>query len=177
MESPNRLCTKFLHSQHSCSPSGIGAWHAADMTSFRQLVSSGSPLEPEIGLSRAVRSGPYVCVAGTAPIAEGGGTAAPGDVYAQSVRCLDIAEQALQKAGASLADVVRTRVMLTDIGRWREAARAHAQRFAQVRPACTFVEVSGFIDPEWLVEFEVDAIIPGSTAPTPDLSTSVAEPT
>ena len=68
------------------------------MTSSRQLVSSGSPLEPEIGFSRAVRSGPYVCVAGTAPIAEGGGTAAPGDVYAQSVRCLDIAEQALQEA-------------------------------------------------------------------------------
>jgi len=110
-------------------------------------------------MSRAVRSGPYICVAGTAPIAEGGGTAAPGDVYAQSVRCLDIAELALQEAGASLADVVRTRVMLTDIGQWRQAARAHAQRFAQVRPACTFVEVSRFIDPEWLVEFEVDAIV------------------
>jgi enamine deaminase RidA (YjgF/YER057c/UK114 family) len=63
------------------------------MTSFRQLVSSGSPLEPEVGFSRAVRSGPYICIAGTAPIAEGGGTTAPGDVYAQSVRCLDIAEQ------------------------------------------------------------------------------------
>ncbi len=134
-------------------------WHAALMTSSRRLVSSGSPLEPEIGMSRAVRSGPYICVAGTAPIAEGGGTAAPGDIYAQSVRCLDIAEQALQEAGASLADVVRTRVMLTDIGQWREAARAHAQRFAQVRPACTFVEVSRFIDPGWLVEFEVDAIV------------------
>jgi enamine deaminase RidA (YjgF/YER057c/UK114 family) len=129
------------------------------MPSSRQLVSSGSPLEPEIGLSRAVRSGSYVCVAGTAPIAEGGGVAAPGDVYAQSVRCLDIAEQALKEAGASLAGVVRTRVMLTDIGQWREAARAHAQRFAQVRPAATFVEVSGFIDPGWLVEFELDAII------------------
>jgi enamine deaminase RidA (YjgF/YER057c/UK114 family) len=129
------------------------------VASSRRLVSSGSPLEPEIGFSRAVRSGPYVCVAGTAPIAEGGGTEAPDDVYAQSVRCLDIAEQALQEAGASLADVVRTRVMLTDIGQWREAARAHAQRFAQVRPACTFIEVSRFVDPEWLVEFEVDAII------------------
>jgi enamine deaminase RidA (YjgF/YER057c/UK114 family) len=129
------------------------------MTSSRRLVSSGSPLEPEIGMSRAVRSGPYVCVAGTAPIAEGGGTAAPGDVYAQSARCLDIAERALQDAGASLADVVRTRVMLTDIRQWREAARAHAQRFAQIRPACTFVEVSRFIDPGWLVEFEVDAIV------------------
>jgi enamine deaminase RidA (YjgF/YER057c/UK114 family) len=129
------------------------------MTSSRQLVSSGSPLEPEIGLSRAVRSGSYVCVAGTAPIAEGGGVAAPGDVYGQSVRCLDIAEQALREAGASVADVVRTRVMLTDIEQWRDAARAHAQRFAQVRPACTFVEVSRFIDPGWLVEFELDAII------------------
>jgi enamine deaminase RidA (YjgF/YER057c/UK114 family) len=130
------------------------------MTSSRQLMSSGSPLEPEIGLSHAVRAESYVCVAGTAPIAESGGTAAPGDVYAQSVRCLDIAEQALQEAGASLANVIRTRVMLTGISRWREAARAHAQRFAQVQPACTFIEVSRFIDPEWLVEFEVDAIVP-----------------
>jgi enamine deaminase RidA (YjgF/YER057c/UK114 family) len=129
------------------------------MNSFRRLVSSGSPLEPEIGMSRAVRSGPYVCVAGTAPIADGGGIAGVGDVYAQSVRCLDIAERALLEAGASLADVVRTRVMLADIGQWREAARAHAERFAQVRPACTFVEVSRFIDPGWLVEFEVDAVV------------------
>jgi enamine deaminase RidA (YjgF/YER057c/UK114 family) len=135
------------------------------MTSSRRLVSSGSPLEPEIGFSRAVRSGPYVCVAGTAPIAEGGGVAARGDVYGQAVRCLDIAEQALREAGASLADVVRTRVMLTDITQWRAAARAHAQRFAQVRPACTFIEVSRFVDPEWLVEFELDAIIPDPVGP------------
>jgi enamine deaminase RidA (YjgF/YER057c/UK114 family) len=110
-------------------------------------------------MSRAVRTGPYVCVAGTAPIAEGGGVAAPGDVYGQSVRCLDIAEKALREAGASLGDVVRTRVMLTDIGQWRDAGRAHAERFAQIRPTCTFVEVSRFIDPGWLVEFELDAII------------------
>jgi enamine deaminase RidA (YjgF/YER057c/UK114 family) len=100
-------------------------------------------------------------VSGTAPIAPGGGTTAPGDAYAQTVRCLDIAEQALREAGASLPDVVRTRVFLTDITRWREAARAHAERFAEIRPACTFVEVSGLIDPEWLVELEVDAIVPG----------------
>jgi enamine deaminase RidA (YjgF/YER057c/UK114 family) len=131
------------------------------MSSSRRLVASGSPLEPEIGFSRAVRAGSWVCVAGTAPIAEGGGTAAPGDVYAQAVRCLDIAEQALQEAGASLADVVRTRVMLTDISQWRQAARAHGERFAEVRPACTFIEVSRFIDPQWLVEFEVDAIVGG----------------
>jgi enamine deaminase RidA (YjgF/YER057c/UK114 family) len=76
------------------------------------------------------------------------------------VRCLDIAESALQEAGAALADVVRTRVMRTDIGQWRQAARAHAERFAQVRPATTVVEVPRFVDPEWLVEFEVDAIVP-----------------
>lgn len=122
-------------------------------------MTSGSPFEEQVGFSRAVRSGPWVCVAGTAPIAEGGGTAAPGDLYGQSVRCLDIAERALGQAGARLADVVRTRVMLTDISRWRDAARAHAERFAGVRPACTFVEVSGLIDPEWLVEIEVDAIV------------------
>ncbi|KKJ94622.1 endoribonuclease L-PSP [Micromonospora sp. HK10] len=130
------------------------------VTSFRRRVTSGSPLEPEIGFSRAVRVGPYVSVAGTAPIADDGTTTAPGDVYAQSVRCLDIAEHALREAGATLADVIRTRVMLVDIDRWREAARAHGERFAEVRPACTFVEVSRFIDPEWLVEFEVDAVVP-----------------
>jgi enamine deaminase RidA (YjgF/YER057c/UK114 family) len=98
-------------------------------------------------------------VAGTAPIAADGSTAAHGDVYGQSLRCLDIAEQALTEAGGSLADVIRTRIMLVDIRQWRQAARAHVERFAAVRPACTFVEVSRFIDPEWLVEFEVDAIV------------------
>lgn len=87
-----------------------------------------------------MRAGPYVCAASTAPIAEDGGTTAPGDVYAQSVRCLDIAERALAETGASLADVTRTHLMLTDITRWREAARAQSQRLAQVRPTCTYVE-------------------------------------
>ncbi|WP_374628107.1 Rid family hydrolase [Micromonospora sp. A3M-1-15] len=82
------------------------------VTSFRHSVTSGSPLEPEIGFSRAVRIGPCISVAGTAPIADDGATAGPGDVYAKAVRCLDIAEQALREAGASLADVIRTRVML-----------------------------------------------------------------
>ncbi|MEU2508689.1 RidA family protein [Streptomyces sp. NPDC007863] len=134
----------------------------------RRLVSSGSPLEPEIGFSRAVRLGPYVSVAGTAPIAPDGTTAAPGDVYAQTVRCLDIAEAALRETGAGLADVVRTRVMLTDAATWREAARAHGERFAGVRPACTFVEVSRFIDPAWLVEIEIDAVVAPATG-TPDM--------
>lgn len=102
-----------------------------------------------------------MAVAGTAPIADDGSTAAPGDVYAQTVRCLDIAERALEAAGASMADVIRTRVMLVDVTTWKEAARAHGERFADVRPVCTFVEVSRFIDADWLVEVEIDAVLPG----------------
>lgn len=118
------------------------------------MVSSGSPLEPEIGFSRAIRKGAYVAVAGTAPIGDDGTTVGKGDVYARTVRCLDIAEAALKAAGALPTDVVRTRVMLTDVSRWQEAARAHGERFATVRPACTFVEVSRFVDPDWLVEVD-----------------------
>lgn len=125
----------------------------------RKLVSSGSYLEPEIGFSRAVRIGNTVAVAGTAPIADGGGTDGVGDVYRQTVRCLEIIGKALGEAGASLDDVIRTRVMLTDISRWREAARAHGEVFSGIRPACTVVEVSGFVDPGWLVELEADAVI------------------
>lgn len=126
--------------------------------SGRRLIASGSPLEPRIGFSRAVRIGSHIAVAGTAPIAPGGGTSAPGDVYAQTRRCLEIVGQALAEAGASYADVLRTRIMLTDIATWEEAARAHGEVFADVRPACTFVEVSRFIDPDWLVEVEADAV-------------------
>ncbi|GAA0308783.1 RidA family protein [Streptomyces polychromogenes] len=129
------------------------------MADIRRTVSSGSPLEPRIGFSRAVRIGRHVAVAGTAPIGDDGSTVGPGDVYAQTVRCLDIAGRALEEAGASLGHAVRTRIMLTDITRWEEAARAHGERFAGIRPAATFVEVSRFIDPAWLVEIEVDAIL------------------
>lgn len=125
----------------------------------RRLVSSGSPFEAEIGFSRAVRVGAHVSVAGTAPIGPDGKLAGEGDVYLQTRRCLEIIAQALQNAGASLDHVVRTRVMLTDISRWREAGRAHGDVFGSIRPACTFVEVKGFIDPLWLVELEADAII------------------
>ena len=124
----------------------------------RRLISSGSPLEPTIGFSRAVRVGPHVAIAGTAPIAPDGTVAAPGDVYGQTVRCLDIIEQAVGDAGLSLTHVIRTRIMLTDISRWAEAARAHGERFGAIRPACTLVEVKGFIDRGWLVEVEADCI-------------------
>ncbi|MBO6948868.1 MAG: RidA family protein [Rhodospirillales bacterium] len=125
----------------------------------RKQVSSGSYLEPEIGFSRAVRIGNMIAVAGTAPIASSGGTDGPGDVYRQTRRCLEIIESALTDAGASLEDVIRTRVMLTDIASWKEAARAHGEVFADIRPVCTFVQVSGFVDPDWLVELEADAVI------------------
>ena len=126
----------------------------------RKLIPSGSPLEPEIGFSRAVRVGPILAVAGTAPIGPDGRAAHPGDVHAQTILCFDIVRRAVEEAGANLAHVVRTRIMLTDIGRWREAARAHGEVFGTVRPACTFVQVVRFIDPEWLVEAEADCVIP-----------------
>jgi len=125
---------------------------------MRKIVSSGSPFEPQIGFSRAVRVGTFVAVSGTAPIAPGGGVAAAGDVYGQTRRCLEIIAQAVADAGLSLNSVVRTRVMLTDISRWQEAARAHGEFFSAIRPACTFVEVKGLINPEWLVELEADCI-------------------
>ena len=125
---------------------------------MRKLFSSGSSFEPAIGFSRAVRVGDFVAVAGTAPIAVDGGTASPGDVYGQTKRCLEIIAQAVSAAGLTLQDVVRTRVMLTDISRWEAAARAHGEIFSDIRPACTFVEVKGFIKKEWLVELEADCV-------------------
>ena len=125
---------------------------------MRKLVASGSVFEPRIGFSRAVRIGSIVAVSGTAPIAPDGGVAAPGDVYGQTRRCLEIIAEAVAKAGLGLKDVIRTRVMLTDISRWEEAARAHGEVFAQVRPASTFVEVKGLINREWLVEIEADCV-------------------
>jgi len=125
---------------------------------MRKLISSGSPFEPRIGFSRAVRVGPYVAVSGTAPIAPDGGVAAPGDLYGQTKRCLEIIEEALKGAKVTLKHVIRTRVTLTDISRWEEAARAHGEIFGAVRPASTFVEVKGLINKAWLVEIEADAI-------------------
>jgi enamine deaminase RidA (YjgF/YER057c/UK114 family) len=125
----------------------------------RHAVASGSPLEPEIGFSRAVRVGAYIAVAGTAPIAPDGKGTIGRDVYEQTRRCLEIIEQAIGAAGGSINHVVRTRIMLTDIANWRDAARAHGEYFRGVRPASTFVQVSGFIEAEWLVEVEADAIV------------------
>ena len=125
----------------------------------RQLVSSGSYLEPVIGFSRAVRVGNIVVVGGTAPIRAEGGTAAIGDVYGQTKRCLEIVAKALADAGAALEHVTRTRIILTDIGLWKDAARAHAEVFGTIRPVTTLMQVTAFVDPDWLVEIEAEAVI------------------
>ncbi len=125
----------------------------------RQLISSGSPFEKPIGFSRAVRVGNTIAVSGTAPIAPGGGTAYPGDLYRQTRTCIEIIRDAIEKAGGRLEDVIRTRIMLKQIDQWREAARAHGEFFGDIRPASTFVEVSRFIDEDWLVEMEADCVV------------------
>lgn len=138
-------------------PANDERWLGDDARVTHQRISSGSPFEPTIGFSRAVRAGPWIAVSGTAPIAADGSPAHPGDVYAQTRLCLEIMLRAIEAAGGSAAAVIRTRIMLVDIATWREAARAHGEVFAEVRPACTFVEVSRFIDAGWLVETEADA--------------------
>jgi len=125
----------------------------------RQLVSANSPFEPVIGFSRAVRVANIVMVSGTAPLDANGKTVAPGDLKAQTRRCLEIMIEAIECASGNARDVVRTRLMLADITRWREAAEAHGEVFRDIRPACTFVGVARFIDPEWLIETEADCVL------------------
>tara|TARA_R110000772_G_scaffold87094_10_gene181844 strand:+ start:664 stop:1083 length:420 start_codon:yes stop_codon:yes gene_type:complete len=124
----------------------------------RKNINRGSKLETEIGFSRAVRIKDTIAVSGTAPIASDGATSNAGDVYAQTMDCLRLSQEAIEELGGSIGDTIRTRIMLTDIENWQEAARAHGVFFADVQPACTFVEVKGFIRPDWLVETEVDAV-------------------
>jgi enamine deaminase RidA (YjgF/YER057c/UK114 family) len=124
----------------------------------RQHVSSGSPYEPVIGFSRAVRTGHHVTVAGTAPIMPDGADP-PGDAYGQASRCLEIIISALAEAGAGPEHVVRTRVYLVRREDWEDVGRAHGEVFAETRPASTMVVVEGFIDPRWLVEIEADAVL------------------
>jgi enamine deaminase RidA (YjgF/YER057c/UK114 family) len=128
-------------------------------TQKRQNVSSGSPMEKPIGFSRACRIGNLIAVAGTAPIAADGATVHPGNAYLQTKRCLEIMCKAIEQLGGAADDVIRTRIMLTDISLWEEAARAHGEVFSDILPACTFVEVKGFIRSDWLVETEADCVV------------------
>lgn len=124
----------------------------------KKRISSGSPWEPIVGYSRAVKAGNLIEVSGTTAVLDGV-VQCKGDLYGQTLRCLEIIEQALISTGSSMSDVIRTRIYVTDISRWEEAAKAHAQYFKDVRPATTMVEVSKLIDPDMLVEVEATAIL------------------
>jgi enamine deaminase RidA (YjgF/YER057c/UK114 family) len=124
----------------------------------RRNISSGAAIEDRIGYCRAVVAGGHVFVSGTAPIMPGDADP-PTDAYGQAKRCLEIVEQALAEAGATLADVVRTRIYVTSRELIDEVGRAHGEAFGAVRPACTGI-VADLLDPRWLVEIEVDALLP-----------------
>ncbi|MGI8607480.1 MAG: RidA family protein [Gaiellaceae bacterium] len=124
----------------------------------RRLISSGSPYEPVVGYSRAVRAGSQVWVACCAPIMADGGDPPP-DAYSQAKRCLEIVERALQEAGGSLADVVRTRIDLVRTEDFEDGGRAHGETFSEIRPANTTLTVKELVNPSWLVEIEADAVL------------------
>jgi enamine deaminase RidA (YjgF/YER057c/UK114 family) len=129
------------------------------MTSHkRTLALTGSPFEPLLGICRAARLGGVIAVSGTAPLGPDGKTVAVGDAAAQARRCIEIARAALEELGSSLSGVIRTRILLTRIEDWQAVAAVHGEFFGNIKPASTIMQVSRFVDPDWLVEIEVDAI-------------------
>lgn len=125
----------------------------------RQLISTGSPYEPKVGISRAVRSGRIIAVTGTAPLGPDGKTVSIGDASGQARRCFEIIKAAIEGLGGKMSDVIRTRILLTRIEDWEKVALVHGEFFTDIRPANTIMQVVRFIDPNWLVEIETDAVV------------------
>jgi enamine deaminase RidA (YjgF/YER057c/UK114 family) len=125
----------------------------------RELISNGNPMEGIVGFSRAVRVGPFIAIGGTAPVDADGKTVGVGDVAAQTRQCIEVVKSALEQAGSGLHHVVRTRVILTDIDNWKAAIDVRKEYFRDIRPVDTIMAIDRFVNPEWLVEFEADAII------------------
>ncbi|WP_170391265.1 RidA family protein [Ruegeria arenilitoris] len=130
------------------------------MSQKRELISNGNPMEAVVGFSRAVRVGNFIAVGGTAPVDAQGNTVGVGDVYLQTKQCFEIIKDALERAGSGLQDIVRTRVILTDIDNWKQAIEARKLYCLDARPVDTIMAINRFVNPEWLVEIEVDAVVP-----------------
>lgn len=129
----------------------------------RILISSGSPYENIIGFSRAVRVGNFISVGGTAPLGFDGKTVGHGNITEQTRQCIEIIKTALEKAGAGLSDVIRTRILLKNIEDWKAVVKVKAEYFRDIRPVDTIMQITTFVDPEWLIEIEVDAIVDEQT--------------
>jgi enamine deaminase RidA (YjgF/YER057c/UK114 family) len=140
-----------LCDSHICGRSTLG--------SQRQHVSTGSPFESKVGISRAVRSGNIIAVTGSAPLGKDGKTVAEGNAPAQARRCLEIIQSAIEGLGGKLSDVTRTRILLIRIEDWEQVATVHGDFFGSIRPASTVMQVVRFIDPDWLIEIEADAVV------------------
>lgn len=138
-------------------PGGFqGAWI---MNWDRALISNNNPMEAVVGFSRAVRVGPFITIGGTAPVGSDGKTVGIGDVAVQTRQCIEIIKAALEQAGSGLHDVVRTRILLTDIDHWKAAVEVRKEYFRDIRPVDTIMSIDRFVNPDWLIEIEADAVM------------------